>query len=58
MQNFIKTDNAETIKVLKNQGFTFLGEDKSGIAVFLNDGKLTFSEDTKKNMVFTNLISM
>ena len=57
---FIKTDNSETAEQLRQSGYTELTEQSSTCYCFLNDGKLTFDEETNKdinkNIHFTNIL--
>lgn len=50
--NFLYVEDEKTIKELKANGFTFLNKNGK-VATFLNDGKLQFSDDIKKKVVFS-----
>ena len=53
---FLKTDNKEVAKQLRQSGFTELTEESSTCYCFLNDGKMTFDADTDKNICYTNIL--
>lgn len=56
--NFIKTTDELLAKKLLASNFTLLSKENAKVYVFLNDGKLTFSDADKKQLVFTNVIAM
>lgn len=56
--NFVKTSSEDVYGELKNAGFTYLGKE-GDLYCFINDGKqLTFSEDNKKKILYTNMICL
>lgn len=55
MNKFIKTQDFATAEQLRALQFTELPKQGS-FFVFINDGKVTFSSEEKKKMVYTNKI--
>ncbi len=53
-KTFIRTSDEETAKRLRMAGFTELKECSTTSYCFLNDGKLTFSSEDEKNVVYTD----
>ena len=51
--NFIKTSDEELAKTLRFSGYKELKK-QGKFFVFLNNGKLNFTQDQKKKMVYTN----
>ena len=52
---FIKTQSEEVAKYLRDHGYTEL--DKTGSCFnFINNGKATFSEEQKKQIVMSNMM--
>ena len=56
-QNFIKTNDVALAAKLRKSGYTAVGQENQTF-VFLNNGKLTFSESDKNKIVYTNIINM
>ena len=57
MSNFIKTTDPDVAKDLKGFGFTELPKEGKFFC-FINDGKMQFSAEDKKKVVFTNKMCM
>ena len=55
--NFIKTSDNDTANKLRTNGFTEVSKEGE-FYVFLNDGKLNFSEDDNKKMIHTNILNV
>ena len=57
--NFVKTRDKNVATELQESGFTFLGE-AGGIFTFVNDGKVNFSaeERKQKKIVLTDIMSI
>lgn len=57
---FVRTTDESTAKILRSLGYTELTEQSSTCYCFLNDGKLTFDEETNKDITkkiyFTNIM--
>ena len=53
-KTFIRTSDEETARKLRIAGFTELQDCSTSSFFFLNDGKLTFSFDEEKNIVYTD----
>ncbi len=53
-KKFILTQEETTAELLKKDGFTFKGK-QGKTYLFINDGKLTFSEAEHK-LVYTNIL--
>lgn len=56
-QNFIRTSDENTAKLLEESGFTFLHKEGT-FSIFLNDCKMNFSDDIKKEILYTNMMNM
>lgn len=54
----IKTRDEGVAKELIASKFTLVNKDASGMYTFLNNGHKTFSEEEKKKMAFTNMMTM
>lgn len=54
-KNFIKTSDPSVASELRANGFTSVSQEGK-MFVFLNDGKATFSEDSKKKIAYTNIL--
>jgi len=57
MKNFVKTESKSVRDELRTAGFTELPM-QGKFYVFVNDGKLDFSAEEKKEMLFTNKMCM
>lgn len=58
MKNLIKTMDENTASELRNAGYPELSK-QGQFFVFVNIGKnLTFTEEDKKKMVFTNIVCL
>lgn len=58
MGNFIKTEQETVANELRASGYPELGKEGK-FFVFANIGKkINFTEDDKKNMVFTNVVCL
>lgn len=55
-KRFILTQEDSTAELLKKDGFTYRGK-QGKTHVFINDGRITFSEKEHK-MVYTNILSV
>ena len=55
-EKFIRTNNPETAKKLILLGFTEIKEPGSNSFCFLNNGKKLTFEDTKNDIVYTNML--
>lgn len=55
-KKFILTQEESTAELLRKDGFTFKGK-QGKTYLFINDGKLTFSEAEHK-VVYTNILSV
>ena len=53
---FLKTNNADVAEQLRKSGYTELTEQSTTCYCFLNDGKLTFDTETKKEITYTNIL--
>lgn len=53
MDNFIKTSDEELAKTLRISGYKELKK-QGKFFVFLNNGKLEFSQEQEKKMIHTN----
>lgn len=57
---FIRTSDEDTAKILRDSGYTELTEQSSICYCFLNNGILTFDEETNekinKNICYTNIL--
>ena len=51
--NFIKTSDAELATTLRLQGFKELKK-QGKFFVFINNGKMTFSSEQEKKVIYTN----
>ncbi len=57
-ENFIKTKDEDTYKLLLSHDFVYLGKD-GDFYCFINErNKLNFDIEEYKGMLFTNLISL
>lgn len=56
-QNFIRTSDETTKETLVSCGYTLLNQEGS-FYIFLNDGKMNFSDDVKKEVFYTNMLNM
>lgn len=56
-QNFIKTSDANTAEMLRNDHFTELPK-QGDFFVFINDSTMKFSKQTEKQIIFTNTMNM
>jgi len=56
-QLFIRTQDEATKNLLLKCGFTFLNKE-GNFYIFLNDGKVSFSEDVRKEVFYTDKLSM
>lgn len=54
-KNFVKTTDASVAAILMTSGYTCL-EEKDGMWCFINNGKMNFSEEENKKMVYTNVL--
>ena len=55
-QLFIRTQDETTKDVLLKCGFTFLNKEGK-FYVFINDGKVNFSEEVQKEVFYTNKLN-
>ena len=55
--NFIRTTQEHVAEELRRNGFTELKKDGS-FFVFVNDGKMNFSDKDKKEMIYSDLLSV
>lgn len=53
MNTFIKTKDSSIADELKQNGFVCLGEN-NGVFTFVVDDTITFSNDIKNKIIFTN----
>ena len=53
MEKFIKTSDEELARNLRMSGYKELKK-QGKFFVFLNNGKLSFSQDQEKKMIYTN----
>lgn len=56
--HFIITQDKETFEALKNHGYTFVRKDVDGTYIFLNDASVVFDATTRKNFVYTDMLSV
>lgn len=54
--NFIKTQDIETAKKLREEGFQEITETGSKFFTFVNNGTISFSEEEKKNITYSNTL--
>ena len=55
--NFIRTSQEHIAKELRRNGFTELKKD-GNFFVFINNGKMNFSDKKKKEMIYSDLLSV
>lgn len=55
--NFIKTEQEHLAQLLRQSGFTELKRDGK-LFVFVNDGKMNFSDKDKKEIIYSDVLSM
>ena len=53
-KTFVRTSDEATAKRLREAGFTELKESSTTSYCFLNDGKLKFSSEDEKNVIYTD----
>ena len=53
-KTFIRTSDKETAEKLRQAGFTELKEASTTSHCFLNDGKIIFSSEDVKNIIYTD----
>lgn len=53
-KTFIRTSDENTAEKLRQSGFTEMKESSTTSYCFLNDGKLNFSLEEEKNIVYTD----
>ena len=53
-KNFIRTSDKETADKLRKAGFSEISESSTSSFCFVNDGKMNFSSEDEKNIVFTD----
>lgn len=53
--NFIKTSAPNVAEELKANGFTLVSKEGE-MYVFLNDGKANFSDESKNQVIFTDIL--
>ena len=53
-KSFIRTSDKETAEKLRQAGFTEIKEASTSSTCFINDGKLNFSSEELKNVVYTD----
>ena len=56
-QLFIRTKDENTKDTLLKCGFTFLNKE-GDYYIFINDGKINFSEDVQKEVFYTNKLNV
>lgn len=54
---FIKTKDKETAQRLRSEGFQCVNE-SSGVFTFINDSRMTFSNDEMENVVYDNKLNI
>ena len=57
MNNFICTSDENTADKLKEQGFQLVSNEH-GMFTFINNVKLNFSDEEKKKISYTNMLSI
>lgn len=57
MNNFIKTSDEHVAEELRRNNFTELKKDGS-LFVFINNGKMNFSNKEKKEIIYSDVLSM
>ena len=57
MKNFVKTSDEHVADELRKNGFTELKRDGK-LFVFVNNGKLNFSDKDKKEIIYSDVLSM
>lgn len=55
--NFIKTEQEHVAEELRRNGFTELKKDGK-LFVFVNNGKMNFSDKDKKEIIYSDVLSM
>lgn len=55
--NFVKTSDEKMADKLIENRFTFICK-QNGIYTFINDGKLLFSDDEKKKLIYTDILAI
>lgn len=53
-KSFIRTSDKETAEKLRKAGFSEITESSTSSFCFVNDGKITFSSEDEKNIVYTD----
>ena len=53
-KSFIWTSDKETAEKLRKAGFSEIIESSTSSFCFVNDGKITFSSEDEKNIVYTD----
>lgn len=53
-KNFIRTSDKETAEKLRKAGFHEISEASTSSYCFVNDGKINFSSEDAKNIVYTD----
>ena len=53
-KNFIRTSDKETADKLRKAGFSEISEASTSSFCFVNDGKLVFSSEDEKNIIYTD----
>lgn len=56
-QLFIRTQDEKTKETLLQNGFTFLNQEGS-FYIFVNDGKVNFSEEVQKEIFYTDKLNL
>lgn len=56
-QLFIRTQDEKTKEILLQNGFTFLNQEGS-FYIFVNDGKVNFSEEVQKEIFYTDKLNL
>lgn len=56
-QQFIRTSDCQVAEELRKNGFAELAKQGS-FYVFINNGKINFSDEEKKKVVYSNLMTV